>query len=262
MLITNQTTSGRKMKHQITRKDINWLNQDIDLIKDINIRNWSRNYLFGHIEHYNGILAQFDEAYKINKFESILEIGAIPCQLTSYLKSKGFNIKIVDIEPERVAPICEKYSIEAFKVNIEKENLPFNNAVFDLILFNEVFEHLHINPLKALSEIKRILKPNGILLFSVPNINPLMRWNFLFGIDYNDKLTAEFAKNESIGHMGHFRLYSKNEIDSLLEEFGFKLSSYNFRGKLYDKKSKLLKLFRFLFKAKMRNQYHVIAIKE
>ena len=129
-------------------------------------------------------------------------------------------------------------------------------------MFNEVFEHLHINPLRILDEIYRVLKKGGILLMSVPNINPLMRWEFLFGKDYNDNLKAEFAKVDSIGHMGHFRLYSKSEIDSLLTQFNFVIEDYAYEGKVYNKPSRWLAVFKMLFKNKMRNQYHVLVRKE
>lgn len=44
----------------------------------------------------------------------------------------------------------------------EAENLPFKDNVFDLIDSCAVFEHVH-NPLTAIKEAKRVLKPNGIL---------------------------------------------------------------------------------------------------
>lgn len=44
----------------------------------------------------------------------------------------------------------------------EAENLPFKDNVFDLIDSCAVFEHVH-NPLTAIKEVKRVLKPNGIL---------------------------------------------------------------------------------------------------
>jgi SAM-dependent methyltransferase len=248
-------------KLQIDKTEVALLNKDVDLIENDKVQTWARNYLYGHIDHYNGILNQISKALKINSGERILEVGGVPGQLTSYIFKEDFNIDMVDIDPYRIKGILDKYSIKAFKVDIEKENLPIEDQVYDLVLFNEVFEHLHINPLRIINEIYRVLKNDGILLMSVPNINPLMRWEFLFGKDYNDNLKKEFAKVENIGHMGHFRLYSKSEIISILEDFDFEVIDTTFQGKMYDKKTKWLKLFKFLFGNKMKNQLHVIAKK-
>lgn len=49
-------------------------------------------------------------------------------------------------------------------------NLPFSDNTFDCIYFNDVLEHLPKNTeLKALSEIYRVLKPNGMLVLTTPN---------------------------------------------------------------------------------------------
>ena len=249
-------------KLEISKKEITFLKEDTDLIENKAIQNWARNYLNGHIDHYNGILAQILKALKLGVGKRVLEVGGVPGQLTTYLSKEGFDIDMIDIDPFRINGILEKYSIKAYKVDVEIENLPIDEEVYDLVLFNEVFEHLHINPLRIIMEINRVLKSDGILLMSVPNINPLMRWEFLFGKDYNDNLKKEFAKIENIGHMGHFRLYSESEIISILEDFDFKVIESTFQGKMYNKKSKWLKLFKFLFGSKMKNQLHVIARKK
>jgi 2-polyprenyl-3-methyl-5-hydroxy-6-metoxy-1,4-benzoquinol methylase len=250
------------MNLKIDKGAIEILDSDTELISDQNIKKWAKNYLHGHVNHYNGILSQFNKALKISNAKNILEVGGVPGQLTSFISMKGYEIDMVDIDPSRIKEILNKYSIKNWKTDIERENLNIKDEAYDLVLFNEVFEHLHINPLKIIEEIKRVLKRDGLLLMSVPNINPLMRWEFLFGKDYNDNLKKEFAKIESIGHMGHFRLYSKSEIDNLLTDFDFEVIDFSYEGNDYSKKSKYLKFFKFFFSNKMKNQYHVIARKK
>jgi len=48
------------------------------------------------------------------------------------------------------------------------EKLPYPDNTFSLITAWEVFEHLE-NPYFALREVRRVLKPNGILMLSMPN---------------------------------------------------------------------------------------------
>lgn len=54
--------------------------------------------------------------------------------------------------------------------------LPYHDGEFDKIILSEVLEHLP-DDVKALSEIKRILKPGGILFVTVPNSNYPFFWD-------------------------------------------------------------------------------------
>lgn len=54
------------------------------------------------------------------------------------------------------------------KVRGDISVLPFKDNSFDLITANMVFEHLQL-PEKQILEIRRILKPNGLLIFHTPN---------------------------------------------------------------------------------------------
>ena len=52
------------------------------------------------------------------------------------------------------------------------EAIPLEDASVDLVLCNQVLEHV-IDPAKSASEIWRILKPGGIFIGSVPHISPV-----------------------------------------------------------------------------------------
>lgn len=51
------------------------------------------------------------------------------------------------------------------------EALPFENAVFDHVLSTQVLEHV-VDPLSALKECARVLKPRGTIVFTVPGVWP------------------------------------------------------------------------------------------
>lgn len=54
--------------------------------------------------------------------------------------------------------------------NEDLEHQTFENNVFDLVITQDVMEHIY-DPEKAFSEIGRTLKPNGAHIFTVPIIN-------------------------------------------------------------------------------------------
>jgi SAM-dependent methyltransferase len=56
------------------------------------------------------------------------------------------------------------------------EQLPFSNQIFDIIIMQDVWEHLP-NLEKTLSEVCRVIAPNGCLYISTPN-----RWSMLNAI--------------------------------------------------------------------------------
>ena len=55
----------------------------------------------------------------------------------------------------------ENVAFDYRNLNIEVDDFPFPDNHFDYILFCEVLEHLTHDPLRALTELKRVLKPGG-----------------------------------------------------------------------------------------------------
>lgn len=57
-------------------------------------------------------------------------------------------------------------------INSAAENLPLESASADIVICNQVLEHVN-DPLRALSEVHRIMRPGGVFLGSVPHISPV-----------------------------------------------------------------------------------------
>lgn len=60
-------------------------------------------------------------------------------------------------------------SLDYHEVNIERHPLPFDDGSFEVALFCEVIEHLLTDPVAALSELGRVLRPGGLLVVTTPN---------------------------------------------------------------------------------------------
>lgn len=84
---------------------------------------------------------------------------------------------------------------------------------FDTILLLDILEHLP-EPEKVLRDALALLKPNGRIVVSIPNIaNVTVRWMLLFGqFEYHDR---------GILDRTHLRFYTRNTARRLLESCGY-----------------------------------------
>ncbi len=100
-------------------------------------------------------------------------------------------------------------NIRLFKLNFEKR-LPFKDNSFDKVLFLAVLEHLN-NRKSAMSEVSRVLKPDGLLLMSVPNKNTTWK-----------KIQKDYGLNYYSDH-DHKIEYSKSGINKFLTVNNFRV---------------------------------------
>ncbi len=175
----------------------------------------------------------------IVKNSAVLEVGSVPLLFTAALSQCNYNVTGCDIAPERYATTIKKIGIDVVKCDIETEELPFDKNSFDAIIFNELFEHLRINPIFTLSEVLRIMKPGAILTLSSPNLRSLTGIiNFLFrnrAFSCCGNMYAEYQKLEKLGHMGHVREYTTKEVIEFLQSVGFVVTKVIYKGRLKNK---------------------------
>ena len=102
---------------------------------------------------------------------------------------------------------------------------------YDVVIFNEVFEHLRINPIFTMREVHRILKPEGILMLSTPNLTSWKGWcHFAFKGRLAPDVYDQFAKLAKLGHMGHVGIHSVGEVVSFLRRIGFDIETVSIAG--------------------------------
>jgi SAM-dependent methyltransferase len=191
---------------------------------------------------------------RVSEGSAVLEFGSVPLLFTVALSASNFNVTGIDIAPERYEETIENNDINVIRCDIEKEKLPLASNSFDAAVFNELFEHLRINPIFTLSEVLRVLKPGGIMMLSTPNLRSLAGiYNFLVrnrAYSCSGNIYAEYQKMKELGHMGHVREYTTTEISEFLENVGFKIESVIYRGQFdteYTLLNRPIQLFTGLF---------------
>jgi len=106
----------------------------------------------------------------------ILEVGCGSGSLLRLLVKQGMEASGVDASSSGIAQ-CQSAGLSAQCLDVSTDGLPFPDNSFDVVISLETFEHL-MNPYYALQEVRRILKPNGRFICSVPN--PLTGHPYLY----------------------------------------------------------------------------------
>jgi SAM-dependent methyltransferase len=88
--------------------------------------------------------------------------------------------------------------------------------MFDVIVYCEIIEHLLINPVHTLKEIHRVIKPDGLLLVTTPNV---ARFSNIIAIGEGRSIYDPYSGFGPYGR--HNREFSMPELLRLLEFCGF-----------------------------------------
>jgi SAM-dependent methyltransferase len=97
-----------------------------------------------------------------------LDVGIGQGYLVMRLRERGFAAMAADASAESLKAFRKRGSHVAL-VATDAGALGFRDAAFDLVTASELFEHLAVETLAAaVDEIRRVLRPGGVLVATVP----------------------------------------------------------------------------------------------
>jgi SAM-dependent methyltransferase len=103
----------------------------------------------------------------------LLDIGcATGVFLREMDRQTGWQVEGLEINEFAAAIAREKFQLEVFQGTLEEAAYPARH--FEAVTMWDVLEHVH-DPAATLAEIRRILKPGGVLVVRVPNYASLDR---------------------------------------------------------------------------------------
>jgi 2-polyprenyl-6-hydroxyphenyl methylase / 3-demethylubiquinone-9 3-methyltransferase len=158
--------------------------------------------------------------------EKILDVGCGDGYYLYLLSNLGIKLSLTGADFDKRALESARKNLGSKKVRLVwadlMKRLPFEDKTFDKIVMSEVVEHLP-DDVKGLKEVRRVLKPGGILVLTVPNANYPFLWDpvnwtleHLFGTHVESGFWAGIWNQ-------HLRLYKLSQIQKVITKSGLKI---------------------------------------
>lgn len=150
---------------------------------------------------------------------TILEIGCAHGRMTKYLKETlncTIDIAEIDEESGKVASQWARYAFLGDRGNVEAEDYFGGiSTAYDYVIFADVLEHL-VNPEVVLKNSTKVLKPEGSVWISIPNV----AYNGIIIELIQDKFTY---RETGLLDNTHLRFFTINSLDKMVKKCGFKI---------------------------------------
>ncbi len=161
------------------------------------------------------------ENWKSKNFNIFLDIGCGLGRNCIFMAKKGFTVSTFDLSEDSVKATQQKATQQGVKLKdiqvADMLNIPYPNNSFDCILAMNVISHTDkIGFDKILKEIKRVLKPNGEVYFTVGSKESY--WYNNPNCIYVDDFTKIRIENGPENGIPHFYI-DDNDCKSIFNDF-------------------------------------------
>jgi SAM-dependent methyltransferase len=96
-------------------------------------------------------------------------------------------------------------------------------GTFDLVIFSEVIEHLHVSPVYVLAFLSTLLSPGGVLFCTTPNATEISKRIRMLGGQNPYEQLRLYSRNP-----GHVREYTKKELVAIGASVGLDCLSHSY----------------------------------
>lgn len=151
--------------------------------------------------------------------DRVLDCGCgMGFHLFALARLRRLDLVGLDADPERLA-WARRERVPGELVLGDAERLPFADESFDGVLMSEVLEHLP-DDAGALAEVRRVLKPGGVLAVSVPHARYPFWWDPISAA--LERLGRRPPRRGRIVGIwtNHLRLYTPDEVAGRVERAG------------------------------------------
>ncbi len=187
---------------------------------------------------FKGSIDRFCEiAARLSGAKRVLDVGSGQGLLLLFLAELGHECHGLDVKDQpSIYPDTYGKGITFQVCNVEADAIPYPDASFDAVVCCQVLEHFSHSHLPAVREMRRVLRPGGVLEVDVPNVasfrnrSRLLRGKHIT-YDYADHYlhaTPILYKGMSYYPLRHNREFTRGELELLLDSAGFERYEVSF----------------------------------
>lgn len=193
----------------------------------------------GYFVHMYGLRKRYKIISKYKKRGDLLDIGCATGDFIEYVSNLP-GWKCIGIEPSKIAFSQSKVRRIIFNGDIAQFYKEFPEAQFDVITLWNVIEHFY-SPVYELGIISKMLRDDGILVITTPNVNSIAAR--LFGRYW---IGYELPR--------HLYIFSNETIAKLLYKTGYIPKKFT---NIYGEHAAFMSSFRFYIRSLLRSRYNL-----
>jgi len=191
-----------------------------------------KDYYETQYEHKKGVTQEEEATFRLRVNAALQAMPSPPKRILDYgcgqggasriFVDAGYEVVGMDVSEVALKAARQKVPEATFSAVEVENNIPAEDASFDICYATELIEHL-FDVQGYLREVHRILRPNGYLLLTTPYHG----W-------VKNMLVVSFAFEKHFrAHSGHIRFFSKKSITHYLVEAGFSVEDFQGIGRCW-----------------------------
>jgi len=162
----------------------------------------------------------------LKKCGKILDVGCATGLLLDVARERGWDVYGVEISKWAVDCARNKFGLKnIFQGHLKEARLP--SGYFDVVVLNDIIEHL-TDPGETLAEIRRVLKPDGIICITTPDMDSFL-----------SHLTRSRWWSIMIAHLYYF---SRHTLSDMLAKSGFEVIRISTYGRVFSLRYLIVRL--------------------
>jgi len=199
---------------------------------------YDRQYFEGHLARYDGQV-YCQRVANVRRFmgevegRDVLDLGCGVGFFGGTAKERGARVVGLDFSAVALG-LCRQRQPGMAVLRGDATALPFPDARFDVVLLNDIIEHLAEEPGRTMiEEVFRVLRPGGRLVVDTDNDEFIMGRKGLRRL--NDWLEKDTPQRKALAEIKqtynaptlHIKIYTVPEMRALLESVGFRIDDFD-----------------------------------